>query len=206
MFSAIEESAVIDSNCDFTTDPPKHHYLNDTIELNNVSGDLVHPACIDIDIALDSHQEPTVRHDLHPFDKSVDHRVKRLKTRRLLNREKNLPTYGWRLSDIGKEELRRLSDIEFAKLNNLYNFTVEGCCDPSGLNRHCKLPYYSEHNSLLDNDVSGESIYCNPPCSLAVACVQHFNSCHAKAPMDTTSVIVLPHWFVYKAITKELNC
>jgi hypothetical protein len=60
-------------------------------------------------------------------------------------------------------------------------------------------------NSLLDYDVSGESIYSNPPWSLAVACVQHLRSCHAKAPMDTTSVIALPNWHVYKAITKELK-
>ncbi len=68
MFSAIEESIVIESICDYITNPPKHHYLNDTIEINNVSGDLAHPACIDIDIALDSHREPTVRQDSHPFD------------------------------------------------------------------------------------------------------------------------------------------
>ena len=129
LFLAIEESIVIESTCDYTTNPPKHHYLNETIELNNVSGDLVHPACIDIDTTLDSHREPTVGHDSHPFDKSVDKRVKRLKTRKLMNRKKNLPTNGW-----------RLSDIEFEKLNKLYNFTVEGCCDPLGLNRHGKLP------------------------------------------------------------------
>jgi hypothetical protein len=69
-----------------------------------------------------------------------------------LNRKKNPPTNGW-----------RLKDVEFDKLNSLYHFTVEGCCDPSGLNRHGTLPYYSELKHLLDNDVSGESIYCNPP-------------------------------------------
>ena len=89
--------------------------MNETIELNNVAGDLVHRACFDIDTAVDSHRETTVRHDSHPFDKSVDPRVKRLKTRRLLNRKKNLPTNGW-----------RLSDIEFEKLNRFYIFTVEG--------------------------------------------------------------------------------
>jgi hypothetical protein len=99
-----------------------------------------------------------------------------------LNQKKILPANGW-----------RLSDIEFEKLNSLYNFEVEGCCDPSGLNRHGKLPYYSERNSLLDNDVAGESIYCNPPWSLAVACIQHLRSCHSKAPMDTKAVIVLPN-------------
>ena len=100
LFSALEESVVIESTSDYTSDPPTHHYLNETIELNNVSGDLVHPACTDIDTALDFHREPTVRQDSHPFDKSVDPGVKRLKTRRLMIRKKNLPTNGWRLSDI----------------------------------------------------------------------------------------------------------
>jgi hypothetical protein len=57
----------------------------------------------------------------------------------------------------------------------------------------------------LDNDVCGESIYCNPPWSLAVASVQHLRSCHATTPMDTKAVIVLPNWHFYKAITKELK-
>ncbi len=126
------------------------------IELNENSGNLIRPTLINIDIdtAGASYRGSTVRHVTPPFDKSVDPRVKRLKTQRLLNRTKNLPTNGW-----------RLNDVEFDKLNNLYNFTVEWCCDPSGLNRHGTLPKYSELNSLIDNDVSGESIYCNPPWS-----------------------------------------
>jgi hypothetical protein len=154
------------------------------IELNENSGNLVRPTLINIDIdtAGGSHRGPTVRQVTPPFDKSVDPRFKRLKARRLSNRKKNLPTNGW-----------RLNDVEFDKLNSLYHFTVEGCCDSSGLNRHGTLSYYSELNSLLDNDVSGESIYCNPPWSLAVTCVQHLRACHEKAPMDTKAVIVLPN-------------
>ena len=95
--------------------------MNESIEVNNVTEDLVHPACIDIATTLDFHREPTVRQVSHPFDKSVDPRVKRLKTRRLSNRKKNLPTNGW-----------RLNDVEFDKLNILYQFNVEGYCDPSG--------------------------------------------------------------------------
>jgi len=58
---------------------------------------------------------------------------------------------------------------------------------------------------LFDNDVFGESIYCNPSWSLAIACVQHLRTCHAKAHMETKAVIVLPNGLVYKAITKELK-
>jgi hypothetical protein len=194
LFSAIRESNVIESTCDYSFDPLQHH--KKLIELNEKSGDLVHPMLINIDIdtAGDSHRGSTVRHVTPPFDKSVDPKVKRLKTRRLLNRKKNIPANNW-----------RFNDVEFDKLNSLYHFTVEGCRDPSGLNRHGTMSYYSELNSLLDNDVSGESIYCNPPWSLAVACVQHLRACHAKASMDTKAVIVLPNWPVYKATTKELK-
>ena len=152
MFPALRESNVIESTCDYSFDQLKHH--NAPLEMNDAKSNLVCPSLvnIDIDTAEDSHRDSTVRQGTPPVDKSVDPSVKRLKTRRLLNRKKNLPTNGW-----------RLNDIEFEKLNSLYHFTVEGCCDPLGLNRHGKLPYYSELNSLLDNDVSGQSIYCNPP-------------------------------------------
>ncbi len=152
LFSAIRESNVIPSTCYYSFDPLEHH--NASLDLNEISGDLVHPMPInaDIDTAGDSHRGSTVRQVTPPFDKSVDPRVKRLKTRRLTNRKKNLPTNGW-----------RLSDVEFDKLNSHYHFSVERCCDPLGLNRHGTPPYYSEIDFLLDNDVSGYSIYCNPP-------------------------------------------
>ncbi len=165
LFSAIRESNVIPSTCDYYFDPLEHH--DAPLDLNDASSDLVRPSLvnIDIDTAEDSHRGSIVRQVTLPFDKSVDPRVRRLKARRLTNRKKNLPTNGW-----------RLSDVEFDKLNSHYHFNVEGCCDPSGLNRHITLPYYSELNYLLDNDVSGQSIYCNPPWSLAVACVQHLRA------------------------------
>ncbi len=96
MFSAIRESNVIKSTFDYSFDPLQHHKLNELIELNDNLGDLVHPMLINIDIdtAGDSHRGSTVRQVTPPFDKSVDPRVKRLKTRRLLNRKKNFPTNG----------------------------------------------------------------------------------------------------------------
>jgi hypothetical protein len=76
---------------DDSFDSLKHHYLNETNELTNVGGDLVYPTSIDIiDTTSSSHWEPSVLQDLHhPFDKSIDPRTRRLKTRRLLNRKKN---------------------------------------------------------------------------------------------------------------------
>ncbi len=61
-------------------DPLKHH--NAPLELNDAEINLVCPSLvnIDIDTADDSHRGPTVRQVTPPVDKSVDPRVKRLKT------------------------------------------------------------------------------------------------------------------------------
>ncbi len=118
----ISESNVVESTCDYSFDPLKHH--NAPLELNDAKRNLVCPSLvnIDIDTADGTHRGSNVRHVTLPFDKSVDPTVRRLKSRRLTNRKKNLPTNGW-----------KLNDIEFEKLNCLYHFTVEGCCDPLGL-------------------------------------------------------------------------
>ncbi len=74
-----------------------------------------------------------------------------------------------------------------------------------GLNGHRNLHFYSEQNSLLDCDVSGQSIYCNPPWLLAIKCVEHLRACHSKSTLDTKEVIILPDWPKFKAVTKELK-
>jgi len=120
----------------------------------------------------------------HPLkEKDVEHKLKRIVTRKLLNCRKRPTTNGW-----------RLSDEDFDELNKVCSFTLEGCCDPFGLNGHQNLPFYSEQNSLLDYDVSGQSIYCNPPWSLPIKCVEHIRACHSKSPLDIEAVIVLSDW------------
>ena len=64
---------------------------------------------------------------------------------------------------------------------------------------------YSDNNSLLDHDVSKQSIYCKSPWSLVIKCVGHLRACHSKSQLDTKVVIVLPDWTKSKAITKELK-
>ena len=87
----------------------------------------------------------------------------------------------------------RLNDYEFDELNRTSSFTLEGCCDPLGINGHRNLPFYSEQNLLLDHDVSGQSIYCNPPWALAIKCVEHVRPYHSMSPLETKAVIVLPN-------------
>ncbi len=88
---------------------------------------------------------------------NVESRVKQIVKRKLASHSKRPPTNGW-----------RLNDTEFNQLHNLYKFTVEVFCDDFGLKGHGNSPFYSEQNYLLDHDVSRQSIYCNPPRSLAI--------------------------------------
>jgi hypothetical protein len=137
-----------------------------------------------IDIAPSPNLGAVSNESPHPLkERDVGHKLKRIVTIKCLNRRKRPTTNGW-----------RLSDKEFDELNRVYIFPLEGCCDPLGLHGHRNLPAYFEQNSLLDNDVSGQSIYRNPPWSLAIKCGEHLRACHSKSPLDTKSVIVLPDW------------
>ena len=57
----------------------------------------------------------------------------------------------------------------------------------------------------MDRDVSVQSIYCNPPWSLAIECVEHLHACHLKLPLNTRAAIVPPGWPKLKTITKDLK-
>ena len=86
---------------------------------------------------------------------------------------------------------RRLIDSEFDSSNAIFSFTLEACCDPDGSNRHGLLPFYSEKDYFLSHDIAGQFVYCNPPWSFGVPCVEHIRTCHAKSPMEIKVVIVL---------------
>ena len=58
---------------------------------------------------------------------------------------------------------------------------------------------------MLDHDVSGQSIYCNPPWSLAIKCVVHLRACRSESPLDPKAVNILPDWPKFKAVTKEMK-
>jgi hypothetical protein len=99
----------------------------------------------------------------------------------------------------------RLIDSEFDSLNALLSFTLEACCDLDGTNRHGSLPSYSEKDSLLSHAIAGQYVYCNPPWSLAVQCIEHIRTCHSKSPLDTKALIVLPNWPQINAATTGLR-
>ena len=183
---AINESCVIKSNSDYRNDPIEHHSkdaikLNREIKLSLRCGRNIDTSLTSIDIAMRPNLWVVSKESPHPLkERDVRHKLKRNVTRKLLNLRRPT-TVGW-----------RLNDKEFDELNRTYSFTLEGCRDPLGLNGHHNLPFYSEQNSLLDHDVSGQSIYCNPPWALAIKCVEHLRAyCHSKSPLDTKEVIVL---------------
>ncbi len=67
------------------------------------------------------------------------------------------------------------------------------------------LPF-SEQNSMLDYNVSRQSINCNSPWSLAIECVEHLRACHSRSPLDIRATIVLPDWPMFKVVViKELK-
>jgi hypothetical protein len=99
----------------------------------------------------------------------------------------------------------RLIDSEFDTLNALFSFTIEACCDPDGTNRHGSLPFYSEKDWFLFHDMARQSVYCNPPWSLAVQLVEHMRTCHAKSPLNTKALVVFPNWPQFNAATTGLR-
>ena len=70
---------------------------------------------------------------------------------------------------------------------------------------HGMLPFYSERNSFISHEVVKQYVFCNPPWSLAVQCVEHIRKCHAKSPSNTKAVTVLPKWPQFKSVTTCLK-
>ncbi len=48
-------------------------------------------------------------------------------------------------------------------------------------------------------------MYCNPPWSLAIQCVEHIRTCHARSPLNTKALIVLPNWPQFNVATIGLR-
>ena len=85
----------------------------------------------------------------------------------------------------------RLIDSEFDSSNALFSLTIEACWDLDGFNRHGLLPLYFEKYCFVTRDITRQFVYCNPPWSLAIHCVEHIRTCHATSLMNTKVDIVL---------------
>ena len=150
----VVESPVIESNLkDYTSDSCIDHELHDPTFVN--SNEISY--AVDLrgsQSATEAYGDAKSEIDRNNTNSKIENRKPVRK--RNLTLKKNLPTDGW-----------RLVDAEFDKLHALFNFTLEACCDPLGLNGHHNLPYCSQNDSFLLKDVSKESVFCNPPWSLA---------------------------------------
>ena len=83
-----------------------------------------------------------------------------------------------------RERARRFFGVEW---------TLDGSADPVGANR--RLPRFcSAVNSILDMDLRGEQLYCNPDFELAEAVLRHFLQAYRSADVATSGTFVLPVW------------
>ena len=53
--------------------------------------------------------------------------------------------------------------------------------------------------------MSGHFVFINPPWKIAKQCIEHMHRCHAKDPLHTKAVIVLPDWHTFASCTKHLK-
>jgi len=163
--SVIDESCAIKSNYDYLFDSIEHH-LNGAFVLHR-EVELHSHTCCNIDTTLASIEyglSPNlgiVSKDVLHFKRGFESKWNRHVNYTVSERRNRLSADGW-----------RLYDEEFDELNKLCSFTAERCCNSLGLNDHYKLLFYSGQNFLLEHELSGhQSVYCNPPWSLAIKCV-----------------------------------
>ena len=67
------------------------------------------------------------------------------------------------------------------------------------------VTYVVEKDSALSH-VLGQSVYCHPPWSLVVQCVEYLCTCYAtKSPMNTKPIYVLLGWPRFISTTADLK-
>ena len=82
----------------------------------------------------------------------------------------------------------------FKELETAYGpFTVDACADSSGDNAQVEK-FYHEENSFLKADVSGETVWMNPPFASIQPFLDHYFECKATKPAKTAGMFVLPKW------------
>ena len=83
------------------------------------------------------------------------------------------------------------NETELLKLQQLSRTITHGltcnqgatCSDPSSFSA-----------SFLQEDVAGQHVFLNPPASKLTDSIQHYLSCKAKDPMNTSACVVMPAW------------
>ena len=89
---------------------------------------------------------------------------------------------------------KMLDPIEFAQLDREFGpFTVDMCCDPDGLNSHCRR-FHSKANSALDANFCKEVVWANVPFSNPKPFIEKFVQDFEKSPETTSGLFILPQW------------
>jgi len=81
---------------------------------------------------------------------------------------------------------------EFEVIDGLVGpFTVDICASPN----NAQVPrYFTRASSCLGQDLSGETVWCNPPWVGIADIVSHYKKCKKRSPTSTSSVFVVPAW------------
>ena len=85
---------------------------------------------------------------------------------------------------------------EFSKLQRMIGlkFTLDACCNPDGSNSLVPECFKSKHDSFLDYDCTGHTVWLNPPYADISPFLRHYSERKAKSPHNTSAVVVLPKW------------
>ena len=81
---------------------------------------------------------------------------------------------------------------EFEELDAMVGpFSVDICAAPN----NAQVPrHYTRASSCLAQDLSGETVWCNPPWVGLAEIVQHYKACKMRSPATTSAVFVVPAW------------
>jgi hypothetical protein len=94
----------------------------------------------------------------------------------------------WMLARAAFERVQQVVQAEYG-----VRFTLDGSADPLGSNR--QLPRFcSAVNSVLQQRLVGEQLYCNPDFELIEEVLRHFLAEYRRADVATSGTFVLPCW------------
>ena len=103
---------------------------------------------------------------------------------------RNLDVY--RTRDLGDWQLRS-DEFRYLEALSSREFDIDGAADPMGRNAQCSR-YCSVSDSLLDTDIRGMHLWCNPDWHLASDSLRHFSLARSEQPETTSAVFLLPAW------------
>jgi hypothetical protein len=119
--------------------------------------------------------------------------VENSKADRMSRWERHREDGDWRVRD---EVFNQVHSHVSGKYMMGQRFTLDGSADPAGTN--AMLPRFrSCVDSVLDADLCGERMWCNPDFRIASGVLEHFIQAYRSAPESTSGTFLLPEWTDY---------